>query len=78
MLCNYGCRDYIKNERNVVMKEEKRTLYDDMDEALLKAVQLVKADLPEKGDSLEQALVKIVIIINKLCERINSKIIRVR
>lgn len=59
--------------------EAERTLYDDMDEALLRAKQLVRhVELPKEDDTEEVALMKIIKVIQALCDRIdNPKIITI-
>ncbi len=66
-----------KEELTVEPVEEERTMWDDCDEALLRAQQIFKGSLklPETTDTMEMALAKIIVIINKLVDKADSKII---
>ena len=60
---------------NSEVEKEVRTMYDDLDEVMLRANKALdhKADLPREYDTVEGALAKIIIIIGQLCNKIEEK-----
>jgi len=65
MLCTKD-RGGIKVENNEIKNE--KTMYNDMDEALLRAKKILPdIELPTQKDTVEIAMYKIICIINALC-----------